>query len=311
MPRQVARSPGRGPRGLPGPPRRLGRQVPAHRRRRALPGRAPSTPPGSSTSPDRAEVARLVAESAREAARQTEKVARLGARLVRVPARKIGTPPDPDPALDDEETLLSWPFDPQHPGHPSHLVAGLEATAIGCSWLRDQWDDLGRILREGRTWQPMDRVRAIRLLGKQPLDFVADPQALSIYLACHAMDPNGPDVFAEPLSHVCRPRTEAKHQQMTARYAAVRAERYALGRVGRAGGAGGDHRGGGGAGGGAAGGPGGGGGGRPAGHHGECRTTARWAGSRLRQHQGTCSRSLLSLDRGSSQAAAEFRRRPA
>ncbi len=173
---------------------------------------------------DRAEVARLAAGSAEEAARRARKAARLGADLFRVPARAIGTPPPPDSSGDDG-TPLSWPLDPIHADYPSHLVAALEATADGRSWLRDRWLDLARILERGRTWQPIDRVRAIRLLGKQPLDFVADEQVLSIYLACHAMDPDGPDVFAEPLSDLSRPRSEANHQRLTAKYQALRADR--------------------------------------------------------------------------------------
>ena len=153
---------------------------------------------------DRAEVARLVAGSAEEAARRARKAARLGADLFRVPARAIGTPPPPDSSGDDG-TPLSWPLDPIHADYPAHLVAALEATADGRSWLRDRWLDLARILERGRTWQPIDRVRAIRLLGKQPLDFVEDERVLSIYLACHAMDPDGPDVFAEPLSDLRSP----------------------------------------------------------------------------------------------------------
>ena len=47
------------------------------------------------------------------------------------------------------------------------------------------------MLEEGRKWQPIDRLRAVRLLGKQPLDAADDRQVMSIYLACGAMDPEG------------------------------------------------------------------------------------------------------------------------
>jgi hypothetical protein len=174
---------------------------------------------------DRAEVARLAAGSAEEAARRARKAARLGADLFRVPARAIGTPPPPEPSSGDDGTPLSWPLDPIDEDYPSHRVAALEATVDGRSWLRDRWLDLARILERGRTWQPIDRVRAIRMLGKQPLDFVEDERVLTIYLACHAMDPDGPDVFAEPLSDLDRPRSEAQHQRLTAKYRASRADR--------------------------------------------------------------------------------------
>ena len=118
---------------------------------------------------ERAEVARLVAESAREAARQTEKVARLGARLFRVPAGKIGTPPiRPGPRRRGDAPLLALRPATSRPPLPSGRRPGshrhrllLAAGPVGRP---------GGILDAGRTWQPMDRVRAIRLLGKQPLD---------------------------------------------------------------------------------------------------------------------------------------------
>ena len=74
--------------------------------------------------------------------------------------------------------------------------------ATGCWGSGPNW---GRSSTRGGTWQPVDRLRAIRLLGKQPLDAIADDPVMSIYLACHAMDPDGPDVFAEPLGDLHRP----------------------------------------------------------------------------------------------------------
>ena len=51
-------------------------------------------------------------------------------------------------------------------------------------------------------WQPPDRLRAIRLLGKQPLDAVADERVMTIYLACWAMDPDGPHPFHDVLNEL-------------------------------------------------------------------------------------------------------------
>ena len=111
------------------------------------------------------------------------------------------------------------------PSTPPDWSPSLEATAIGCDWLLARWAELGQILDEGRHWRPTDRLRAIRLLGKQPLDVVADDQLLAIYLACHAMDPDGPDVFAEPLGDLRRPEMQASRERLSARFAAARAER--------------------------------------------------------------------------------------
>jgi hypothetical protein len=118
---------------------------------------------------DRAETARLVEEVHKEDAEMAEGVRTLGTALFRMP----GGPGRCD--LDGtDSSLLSWPLDPEHSRHPARLVAALEATAVGCDWLRERWAELGEILDAGRTWKPFDRVWAIRLLGRQPLDVVAD-----------------------------------------------------------------------------------------------------------------------------------------
>jgi hypothetical protein len=172
---------------------------------------------------NRAEAAALVAEFGREADGRAEEVRELGAELFAIPPGPIGRE---HVALGEaERTLLSWPFEPEHSDHPTRQVAALEATAAGCDWLRAQWAELGAILDAGRKWRPFDRVRAIRLLGKQPLDVVADDQVLTIYLAGHAMDAEGPDVFAEPLGDLLRPETAASRERQMARFAAARAER--------------------------------------------------------------------------------------
>jgi hypothetical protein len=39
-------------------------------------------------------------------------------------------------------------------------------------------------------------------LGKDPLDATYDERIATIYLACHAMAPTGPEAFAEPLAQL-------------------------------------------------------------------------------------------------------------
>ena len=176
---------------------------------------------------DRAEVAAMVEAADEQALQRARDVLELGETLFRAPARVRGG--DPDGVRggdgDDQEPPLSWPFDPEHPRHPAHVVDELEGTAQGCTWLLQRWAALGEALDGGRTWRAVNRLRAIRLLGKQPLDAVADETVLSIYLACQAMDPQGPDVFAEPLSDLRRPEAAAAYQRQAERFAAARAER--------------------------------------------------------------------------------------
>ncbi len=81
--------------------------------------------------------------------------------------------------------------------NPARIVNGLEALPSGCQWLLDRWAELRKLLDDGLKWQPPDRLRAIRLLGRQPTDALDDERVLSIYLACNAMDPGGPSSFGD------------------------------------------------------------------------------------------------------------------
>jgi len=92
---------------------------------------------------------------------------------------------------------LSWTADVNEPIDPARIVHRLEAFAAGCRWLIDRWGDLRKLLEEGQRWQAPDRLRAVRLLGKQPMDALDDERVLSVYLACRAMDPEGPSAFAD------------------------------------------------------------------------------------------------------------------
>ena len=62
------------------------------------------------------------------------------------------------------------------PDHPEALVHRLESTAAGCQWLLGQWAGLRTILDQGQAWQSPDKLKAIRLLGRQPLDAADDPR---------------------------------------------------------------------------------------------------------------------------------------
>src|SRR5262249_47217276 len=44
---------------------------------------------------------------------------------------------------------------------------------------------------DDEPWQPPDKLRALRLLGKQPLEAADDPLVARIFLACWLMDPRG------------------------------------------------------------------------------------------------------------------------
>src|SRR5262249_12392361 len=96
-----------------------------------------------------------------------------------------------------QPTRVSWSGKIDDPDDPTRLVNRLEATALGCAWMLDRWADLRELLEDGGQWQPPDRLRAIRRLGRQPLDVWEDRRVMAIYLACAAMGPPGVVEFGD------------------------------------------------------------------------------------------------------------------
>src|SRR5262249_19828566 len=82
------------------------------------------------------------------------------------------------------------------PDAPPRLLLHLEATAAGCRWLTDRWAELGSLLDRGACWQSPDKLKAIRLLGHQPLDAADSEVVATIFQACHVLDPQ--DRFQAP-----------------------------------------------------------------------------------------------------------------
>ena len=60
---------------------------------------------------------------------------------------------------------------------------------MGCAWLLDRWGELRDVLESGQKWRAPDRFKAIRLLGRQPLDMDEDGRVMAIYLNGSAMEP--------------------------------------------------------------------------------------------------------------------------
>jgi hypothetical protein len=54
--------------------------------------------------------------------------------------------------------------------HPEAIVRRLEETAAGCQWLLDRWADLRADLEQGSPWGFAEKARALRLLGRRPLE---------------------------------------------------------------------------------------------------------------------------------------------
>jgi hypothetical protein len=77
------------------------------------------------------------------------------------------------------------------PNEPSILVNRLESSEKGCLALTSFWTILRTRLEDGLEWQPQDRLKAIRMLGRQPLDVLEDQRVLLIYIGSFALHPAG------------------------------------------------------------------------------------------------------------------------
>ncbi|HEX3448330.1 MAG TPA: hypothetical protein VHS97_08760, partial [Isosphaeraceae bacterium] len=76
-----------------------------------------------------------------------------------------------------------------------------QATAGGCQWMLDRWSELRSILEEGLDWQSADKLKAVRLLGRHPIEAVDDRNALMVFVACQSVESRTsiqiPDIWNE------------------------------------------------------------------------------------------------------------------
>ncbi len=84
----------------------------------------------------------------------------------------------------------SWTGDVNDPNEPMVVLKWLEATAKGCLALLGEWHKLLERIEEGLGWQAPDRLKAIRMLGKQPTDAAEDKRIVQIYVGAFAIKPN-------------------------------------------------------------------------------------------------------------------------
>jgi hypothetical protein len=148
---------------------------------------------------DRARAARRDAlryADADRLAEQAEQVTALGRRLLWDPNGPLCLYPHAAPANGDT-VRVSWSGDPADPDDPARLVVRLESTALGCAWLLERWAELRELLEDGLSWQAHDRLKAIRLLGRQPLEATDDQRVMAIYLCCWAMEPGSAHGFTD------------------------------------------------------------------------------------------------------------------
>ena len=69
------------------------------------------------------------------------------------------------------------------PDRPADLVLCLQSTLLGCEWMLGEWAKLKAILDQGQAWLSSDKLKAVRLLGKQPFDAIDDRDVAMVFLA--------------------------------------------------------------------------------------------------------------------------------
>ena len=98
------------------------------------------------------------------------------------------------------ENKTSWNGLAVDPDDPAVLVKKMESTAAGCEWLQSRWRELLGLLDTMKFWQSLDRLKAARLLGRQPVDVIEDVRVAQIFVASHALHGGKESEFADLLS---------------------------------------------------------------------------------------------------------------
>ena len=76
------------------------------------------------------------------------------------------------------------------PDRPADLLIRLQSTLAGCEWLLGQWAGLKAILDLGQPWLSSDKLKAVRLLGRQPFDALDNRDVATVFLASWVLKPD-------------------------------------------------------------------------------------------------------------------------
>ncbi|HEX3446976.1 MAG TPA: hypothetical protein VHS97_01915, partial [Isosphaeraceae bacterium] len=106
------------------------------------------------------------------------------------PIRDVSSPGDGGPRTSFGES-------PDDPDQPALLVRRLQSNAAGCQWMLDRWAELGTLVECELAWLSPDKLKAIRLMGMQPIDAIDDLDVARIFLACFVIRGSTGDPFHE------------------------------------------------------------------------------------------------------------------
>ncbi len=104
---------------------------------------------------------------------------------------------------------------------PGELVRKLESSAAGCCWMLAEWARL-RKRAEKNYWSGADRLRATRLLGRQPVDAIDDRRVATIYIASNGIKTFGEPAFQDLRSDMSEPGIAQFAKLVKARWRGLR-----------------------------------------------------------------------------------------
>jgi hypothetical protein len=115
----------------------------------------------------------------------------------------------------------SVPLQPQDAILPAELVIRIESSAKGCRALLESCQEIRTRLVENLPIQSPDKLKLIRMLGKQPLDAGADQRIWLIFMGSFALHPLGKDhAFEDLKSDLTTPELEAFLDRILSRWPA-------------------------------------------------------------------------------------------
>jgi hypothetical protein len=108
----------------------------------------------------------------------------------------------------------SWGSKTAPVNNPEELLGKLASSAMGCYFILNVLEELLERARK-RFWGAGDRLRLIRLLGRNPADGIADRRVAEIFAASHALRPVGKP-FDDLLSDMTETALEAHVKDVVA-----------------------------------------------------------------------------------------------
>ena len=96
-----------------------------------------------------------------------------------------------------------------NPDEPAKLLRKICSSVIGCERLLACWQELRELLEPGRAWQGNHKLKACRMLGKQPTDVLNSREIADLYVACWSIHSPRAHAYSEIRSDLGR--FEFKH----------------------------------------------------------------------------------------------------